>query len=189
MTYDDEFRPWLPGSGAGGYNEYAVGGRGGGAIIVSAAKGTIRIDGEMNADGEDANWAFNGNTLGMGGAGGTILLDCGRFVGGETGVLSARGGGHVVPTVDVNIGAGGGGRIAIWCGAPWEAGLRQSRIVKDTSPLSGAEVSESFSYTGSFSVAGGVATGDYALAKNNGGDGTIWFCFVREKKGIVFIVK
>ena len=189
MAYDDEYRPWLPGSGAGGYNDYAVGGRGGGAIIVSAAKGTIRVDGEMNADGEDANWAFNGNTLGMGGAGGTMLLDCGRFVGGETGVLSARGGGHVVPTVDVNIGAGGGGRIAIWCGEPWEEGLKRRRIVMDVVPLSTEEVSESFSYAGSYSVAGGVATGEYAQAKNNGDDGTVWFCFVREKRGLVFILR
>ena len=152
---------------------------------MSAAKGTIRIDGEMNADGEDANWAFNGNALGMGGAGGTILLDCRKFIGGETGFLSARGGGHVVPTIDTNVGAGGGGRIAVWCGEPWEEGLRQRRIVKDTVPLSNEEVSESFSYAGSYSVAGGVATGDYALPKNNGDDGTVWFCFVREKKGLV----
>ncbi len=187
-TYDDALRPWLPGSGAGGYNNKSVGGRGGGAIIVSATNGTIRVDGTIDASGENANWARNDNTYGGGGAGGTIFLECRRFVGGETGSLLAKGG-NTVPGASAASGAGGGGRIAVWCGLPWEKGYRGGRIYKRTEPLTGNDVAQYFSYEGSYSAAGGTASGDYATDANQGGDGTVWFCHFREKSGLFIILK
>ena len=71
-TYDDQCRPWLPGSGAGAWDQSSVGGYGGGAILVSAPSGTIRIDGEVNVDGCNGNAFCNG--LGGGGSGGTIFF-------------------------------------------------------------------------------------------------------------------
>ncbi|MBO7721498.1 MAG: G8 domain-containing protein, partial [Kiritimatiellae bacterium] len=188
-AYDDALRPWLPGSGAGGYNEKSVGGRGGGAVVVSATNGTIRIDGTVTADGENANWARSCNNFGCGGSGGTIFLECRHFAGNASGVLSAKGG-DTTQSDTTAVGAGGGGRIAVWCGLPYENGYRGRRIVKKHTPLTGEEVAEFFSYEGSYSAAGGTATGDYATEATQGQDGTVWFCYFREKgDGLTVIVR
>jgi hypothetical protein len=183
VAYDDAHRPWLPGSGAGSYNDYSIGGNGGGAVIVSATKGFIRIDGTVSADGENGGWASRSHGFGGGGAGGTILLECKVFTGSETGKLSAQGG-TTTPelsndgSVVVSCGAGGGGRIAVWCGSPWTGVEPKSRITSVVEFL-GSDYGEWFSYKGMFSAAGGVAKGAHAVERNHGKDGTVYFHHVK----------
>ena len=189
-TYDDEKRPWLPGSGAGAWDTSSVGGYGGGAILVSATNGTIRIDGEVNADGCDGNKFCNG--LGGGGSGGTIFFESRYFEAGETAELSAKGGDTTPSSAATSMGAGGGGRIAIWCGEPYEEGLRGPRLSKGTTPLSGEGDEEFFSFEGTYSVAGGVPVGTYAESwadGASGGAGTVWFARVKERGGLCVIIK
>ena len=188
-TYDNSTRPWLPGSGAGAWDVYSAGGYGGGAILVSAPDGAIRIDGEVNADGQGGEVFCKG--LGGGGAGGTIFFECRRFAAGETAVLSAKGGNTKPSAADVSMGAGGGGRIAVWCGEPYEEGLRKSRLSQGSAPIAGDGDAEFFSFAGTYSVAGGVPVGTYAESWSDGaagGDGTVWFARVKEKVGAMIIV-
>ena len=186
-VYDDELRPYMAGSGGSNYgNQYSVGGAGGGLIYVTATNGTIRVDGTIDASGRHGNEFTQG--YGGGGSGGTILLESRRFFGSATGQLIAKGG-DTTPQVTVHSGSGGGGRIAVWCGEPWNANLRPGRIVKSTTPLSGEEVAESFAYAGTYSVEPGTPTGSNVREQNYGTAGTIWFCFVREKKGTVIVLK
>jgi hypothetical protein len=186
-AYDDAHRPWLPGSGAAAINKYSIGGCGGGAIIVSAANGTICIDGTVTADGENGNWATRSNGLGGGGAGGTILLDCRKFILGESGSLSARGG-TTTPTSNSAVGAGGGGRIAVWCGEPWSEKVKNFQISSSVEPF-GAEHEQSFSFAGSVCVDGGVALGQYAKDANHGGDGTVYFHHIRKARKFSMILR
>ena len=196
-AYDDPYRPWLPGSGGTTYNDWAAGGYGGGAIIVSASNGTIAVYGEINADGErgDVNATGDnkeGNPLGGGGAGGTIFLESRYFVGGSTAVLSAKGGSTTPKTDVIHAGAGGGGRIAVWCGESYDSSVRitSSRVSKSAEPLSGDGDSEFFSFAGTCSVDGGEMLGTYAeqTASSAGGVGTVWFVRVKPRKGITIIV-
>jgi hypothetical protein len=186
-AYDDAHRPWLPGSGAAAINKYSIGGNGGGAVIVSAKNGVIRIDGTVSADGENGNWAEDSNGLGGGGAGGTILLECKRFAVGETGSLSAKGG-TTKPISTSAVGAGGGGRIAVWCGEPWSEKVKNFQISSSVEPF-GAEHEQSFSFAGSVCVDGGVALGQYAKDANHGGDGTVYFHHIRKARKFSMILR
>jgi hypothetical protein len=186
-AYDDAHRPWLPGSGAAAINKYSIGGNGGGAVIVSAKNGVIRIDGTVSADGENGNWAADSNGLGGGGAGGTILLECKRFAVGETGCLSAKGG-TTKPISTSAVGAGGGGRIAVWCGEPWSEKVKNFQISSSVEPF-GAEHEQSFSFAGSVCVDGGVALGQYAKDANHGGDGTVYFHHIRKARKFSMILR
>ena len=150
---------------------------------MSATNGFIRIDGTVSADGENGCWASRSNGFAGGGAGGTILFDCKVFTGSETGMLSAKGGttnpglatdGKTV----ISCGGGGGGRIAVWCGEPWTSEVPNFRIASSTGLL-GEDKAEWFSYKGSFSVAGGVAEGSYAIERNHGKDGTVFFHHIK----------
>ena len=164
LANDDAYAPCMPGSGGAGNAWTCCGGAGGGAILVWAT-GTIRVDGEINADGGPGS----GGRV-SGGAGGTISLSCATFAG--TGVLSARGerGGSGSTGNDnspwskehpdyahlywMMEGAGGGGRIAIRTGLSDDCG-RKLRIRKSETPFipeGGGEVS----FKGTMSVAGGV---------------------------------
>ena len=185
-TYGDALRPVLPGSGGAAYwNQYTVSGSGGGLIWVTATNGTIRVDGTMDASGRDGN--LIGSGYGGGGSGGSILLEAKRFFGGETGRLVAIGG-NTTPYSTVSSGAGGGGRIAVWCGAPWSANLRKSRKVISETPLT--DYPESMSYLGSYSVDGGIAVGDYAETKGfPGGVGTVRFCLTKPPQGNSVILR
>ncbi|MBQ6329036.1 MAG: hypothetical protein IJI35_08495 [Kiritimatiellae bacterium] len=186
-TYDDEMRPYQAGTGGSNYgNQWSVSGAGGGLVYVTATNGTIRVNGKIDASGRHGNEFSSG--YGGGGSGGTILLESRRFFGGETGQLIAKGG-DTTPQSTVHSGAGGGGRIAVWCGEPWNANLRPSRIVKSETPLSGEEVAESFAYAGTYSVAPGTPTGSNIREQNYGTDGTVWFCYVREKMGAMMIFR
>ena len=86
----------------------------------------------------------------------------------------------------------GGGRIAIWCGEPYEEGLPRSRVSQGTSPIAGEGDAEFFSFAGSYSVAGGVPVGTYAESwadRASGGAGTVWFARVKERGGLCVIIK
>ena len=177
-------RPVMPGSGGSCYSNNNSG-NGGGRIQVSAPDGTIQIDGTVTACGEDGN-IYGPGKDGAGGAGGTILLEAKKFVCGETGLLKADGG-SVTPGGSIRPGAGGGGRIAVWCGAPWEEGLRASRQVISTEPL-GADYAEFFSWAGVMpSVDPGAVNGDQP--DSHGDPGTVHFCFVRPKDGMLMLVR
>ena len=152
---------------------------------MTATNGTIRVDGTIDASGRGGN--LIGSGYGGGGSGGSILLEAKRFIGGETGRLVAIGG-NTKPISSVSSGAGGGGRIAVWCGAPWSADLRKSRKVTSETPL--IDYPESMSYLGSYSVDGGIAVGDYAETKGfPGGVGTVRFCLTKPPQGNSVILR
>lgn len=185
--YGDAERPSLPGGGGGSASSYILGGDGGGIVYISATNGTVRIDGEINADGEAGNlWVQN--TCGGGGAGGTIFIEARRFIGGKTAVLSADGG-NTTPISGVPSGGGGGGRIAVWCGAPWSETVNARRVTISETPLSGDAFDRFFSWEGTVSAAGGVTLGTYADASDDGGAGTVRFCHVQDRSGLTLVLR
>lgn len=187
QMYGDAERPSLPGGGGGSATSYILGGDGGGIVYISATNGTVRIDGEINADGEAGNlWVEN--TCGGGGAGGTIFIEARRFIGGKTAVLSAAGG-NTTPISGVPSGGGGGGRIAVWCGAPWSETVNARRVTISETPLSGDAFDRFFSWEGTVSAAGGVTLGTYADASDDGGAGTVRFCHVRDRSGLTLVLR
>ncbi|PCI35772.1 MAG: hypothetical protein COB53_10670, partial [Elusimicrobia bacterium] len=105
-AYDSLINPTDLGSGgAGGTGSCANGGKGGdggGALLLSVS-GTLTVDGNITANGENGQ---SNTGSGGGGSGGTLNLTAGTFTG--TGSLSANGGGSAGSG-----GAGGGGRIAV----------------------------------------------------------------------------
>ncbi|MFC1598287.1 Ig-like domain-containing protein, partial [Patescibacteria group bacterium] len=117
--YDSPTAPLLLGSSGGSANRYtqtAVGGAGGGLIIVRTG-GDFTFDGTLSADGGDGGYASSNISLGGGGgSGGSIYLN----ITGEFNYSSAKGsfsvdggdGGHH-PSPSAWAGGGGGGRIGI----------------------------------------------------------------------------
>ena len=95
--------PYYPGS-AGAYGKQFSGG---GAVRMVA--GRIYLNGTISANG----YGYNGDTCG--GSGGGIWLACRKIFLGEHGLLVANGGnsGHVHGSIEQDLGAGGGGRIAV----------------------------------------------------------------------------
>ena len=105
-SYGSLLQPVTPGSGGG-----SPGGAGGGTVRMSVA-GTLRVDGQLTANG----WAgTSGNyDAGGGGAGGSLWLTVGTLSG--AGSISANGGqgGHNFGVgTQYTAGGGGGGRIAV----------------------------------------------------------------------------
>ena len=192
-VYGDKERPLLPGSGGSTYSFRAVGGAGGGLVYVSATNGTISIDGIVNADGgtgmkkdgESRVWGYGG-----GGSGGAILLESRFFRLGATGVLTACGGGSE-PYTTVHSGAGGGGRIAVWCGGPWRSNMTRAWYIKSDEPLVDEDTAENFLLEGTVRVAAGEFSTKYVDQDSlRGADGTTFFGFVRDQpKGILLIFK
>lgn len=191
-VYGDEKRPLIPGSGGSAATQRVAGGAGGGLVYVSATNGNIVVDGEINADAlgggklvnaVGASWGYGG-----GGSGGSILLESKVFRLGNTGLLSACGGG-TTPYSTIPSGSGGGGRIAVWCGSPWREDLPRSLRVVSSLPIGGRDVDEHFSWEGACSVAPGTADGQYVTeetvsantVRSAGDPGTTCFGFVREK--------
>ena len=187
LVYDDELRPCMAGSGGSSHGtQWAHGGAGGGLIYVTATNGTIRVDGTIDASG--ANGSVFANGYGGGGSGGTIMLESKYFFGGETGRLLANGGDTKPASQEANrSGSGGGGRIAVWCGAPWSEEVKPSRISSQATPISGNP--KYMSYLGGYSVAGGAVLGDYGSDEYMGGDGTVRFCHVSSGFGFVILVR
>ena len=107
-------------------------------------------------------------------------------------ILSAKGGSTTPQSATVHAGAGGGGRIAVWCGEAYDSSVRitSSRVSKSAEPLSGDGDSEFFSFAGTCSVDGGEMLGTYAeqTASSAGGVGTVWFVRVKPRKGIIITV-
>ena len=181
---DNEERPSMPGAGGGSLSGYAIGGAGGGVVSVAATNGTIRIDGTVVCDGESMSGYC------AGGAGGALLLEAGRLVVGETGVLSAKGG-AVTPSkyTTACTGGGGGGRIALYCGQPWSASLPRRRTNRSSVPFAADEYPDEFILLGTVDASGGETKGTYADNGKAGEDGTVLYCYVKEPAGIILIVK
>lgn len=102
-SYGAAFQPVDFGSGGGaGANTFAGGSQGGGALRVSAG-GTLTVNGNLSANGNDG-WQDDSG----GGAGGSIWITASALVG--DGNISATGGNGDL----FGGGGGGGGRIAIY---------------------------------------------------------------------------
>ena len=195
LPYDDAYKPRLPGSGGAGARWTLCGGAGGGVVYIEV-NGAVRVDGEINADG-----GFGTGSRTSGGAGGTIFLRGSSFVGGEMGVISAKGsrGGPGSATSDGSEwskshsdkihylwmleGAGAGGRIAIWTGLNPE---RESHV-----SLRKATTCEGF--LGTITAAGGVNPGGNMIDTYgediNGEDGTVWFVNGVPAPGIMLMLR
>ena len=116
------------------------------------------------------------------------MLEAKYFFGGATGALFAKGG-DTMPASNTNLrsGSGGGGRIAVWCGAPWSEEVKSSRISSQATPISGNP--KYMSYLGSYSAAGGAVLGDYGSDAQIGQDGTVRFCYVDGGAGFILVVR
>lgn len=107
-VYGNPYAPLAPGSGGGSSADGAplfTGSGYGGGLISIEARGDVRTRGQLHAAG-GLGWGHY--LYGAGGAGGGIFIDCNRFVGEETALLSVKGGDSP------RGGGGGGGRIAVW---------------------------------------------------------------------------
>ena len=105
-VYDSVVRPTLGGGGGGRWGSGSPGGGGGGVVMITA--GTLDLEGEIRARGEDrsATWAGSG-------AGGTVSLFVGTLSG--TGTIDASGG-DLIFVSGRRGGLGAGGRVAIDAG-------------------------------------------------------------------------
>ena len=120
---------------------------------------------------------------------------------GASAKVSAEGGNMKSSSATFNNGGvGGGGRIAVYTGEPYIEGETSARRVAVTSE-------KPAEYLGTFSAAGGLwkdknnayrkydetsgwqTTTDPDEATVRGGDGTVRFCYVREKTGWMLIVR
>ena len=199
-TSGDEWRPMLPGSGAGAGPMAYGNGSGGGVIYVEAAN-HVQVDGKICADGDegyscnvggsansDRSAITGGTWYGVetaGGAGGSIFISSKTFAGAATGVLSAKGGdiGNM-DAVAEREGAGGGGRIAVWTGREYPGQMNSVRVKKFAS----AGECPNCDFLGTATAAGGTnryATIESDCATLNGGDGTVRFVHVTAPPGTI----
>ena len=109
-----------------------------------------------------------------------------KFFGGATGRLRADGG-DTKPKDNIASGTGAGGRIAVWCGKPWEPGLSPSRFTASATPI--ADCPKAMSYLGSYSASAGPKVGDYGTDDNIGEDGTVRFCYAPSGQGFVVLFR
>ena len=185
-TGDGQYRPQYSGSGAG-TGGYGDGGAGGGVVYVEGV-GDIVVNGEINVDG-DVPWFAASSYLEQegGGSGGTIFLSGRTFSGGADARLTACGGAGANVGTDANPkfgGSGAGGCIAVWTGAEYPGKMTSRRITKSTSceTFLGTAVADGGGRAGGSLT---VEVPDYA----KGGNGTVWFCNVRDKGGVLLIVE
>ncbi len=166
LPYGQPLGPINPGSGGGGYlYGDAFAGNGGGLVHVEAT-GNIILHGLINANGKtgDANTA--------GASGGGVLLSCRHFSG--SGIIMAEG----ADTARVSYGDGGGGRVAVWYGAPYTDMTPQHLlVVSETAPLS---------FVG---PAPSVTAGSISTATPPAEPGTIRFVRVLYPLGTLMIVR
>ena len=104
LTYGSSNMPIHSGSGGG----YTNGGGYGGGVVNIRSSGDVFLNGSLAANGAKGCWAYLWNA--GGGAGGSVLVSCNRFVGTTNSILTATGGDAGLPGES----AGGGGRIAVW---------------------------------------------------------------------------
>lgn len=102
-TYGNFLAPVALGSGGGNDTNTGWGGGVGGGVLRMNVEGTLRVDGEITADGFPGTCCEAG-----GGAGGSIWIECGSFEG--AGAITANGGAGSNGSVS---GGGGGGRVAL----------------------------------------------------------------------------
>lgn len=187
-AYDDPFVPSLPGSG-GGQAGFGASGCGGGVVHL-VAQGALVIDGTVEADGgmpayDPDNFAYV--DCACAGSGGTVFLAGLTFEG--SGILSAKGGDACYENgAPRYAGAGGGGRIAVWSGvAVWDSSMRKSRILSSLTPTL-----EGMSFSGTVTAAGGcvipqagASSAEPIDAAAAGGAGSVWYCRLKPKGGLL----
>ena len=186
-TYDDPWRPTMPGSGGGATSMAFGNGAGGGVIYVEAAD-HIQVDGTVNADG-GRTWSLVGPA--SGGSGGTIFLSSKTFSGAATGVLTARGGDiGKEPSDNTRVsGAGGGGRIAVWTGEAYPGKMTSRRVqtYETAASCPGCD------FLGTVTAGGGVndvsSLPEMTGATLNGSDGTVGFAYVEPPKGLLLLFR
>src|SRR3989339_322879 len=106
-TYDSSTIPALLGSGGGGGSGPA-GGYGGGKIILTVS-GTLTVNGNISANGQDGpTTSTNG---GGGGSGGSVYISTSSIIG--SAAISANGGNGGAGSSYAG-GGGGGGRVAVY---------------------------------------------------------------------------
>lgn len=185
-TYDNPYLPLLPGSGGGcrstGWDRSA--GHGGGVIYVEASK-SIEVNGIVSANGMKAIAKADG--MSGAGAGGSICLKSPTFAAGASAAISADGGSALNSAAS---GAGAGGRIAIWTGAVLEENSNPRRVhYNEDEPGAGWD---SVTCEVVPTVSGGAASyqfpDDWPYSKAAEA-GTVWFCRVDPKKGLMLILR
>jgi hypothetical protein len=102
-SYDSISDPTKPGGGGAGNSG---GGDGGGVVRLTSTGGTITVNGNILADGQDVSGGWN-----SGGAGGTVLLDANTEIIIQSGKIISAVGGDTSHASSSS--AGGGGRIAL----------------------------------------------------------------------------
>ena len=171
MTYGIAMRPCYPGSGSYRY-------AGAGCVRLVATRRMV-LDGKITANGI-ADGENNGT--GASSSGGAILIDCRTFSG--CGSLTANGGSGNSSWGN-HSGCGGGGRIAVYAGAPWKDEYLTGRARVRWFDAEGAAVTENkglAGWTGTATASGGVST---AAAGTSGEDGTVVFGICRGAQGFV----
>ncbi|MBN1511470.1 MAG: immunoglobulin domain-containing protein [Phycisphaerae bacterium] len=118
-VYGSVNEPASPGSGGGwGYSPTQLPGGHGGGVVRLFCGGTLCVDGEIRAYGDDGvSGAYF--TASGGGSGGSIWVSASTVTG--TGAISASGGDGRVFDTNTGAGGGAGGRVALYsCG--WQIG-------------------------------------------------------------------
>ena len=177
ITNDHSYAPIFAGSsGAGGGRfdmaYHSTGGWGGGEVRIRAS-GDVNLAGSLLANG-GTGWGWNAG----GGAGGSIWLECRKFAGASTAVLSANGG---KGSGDLS-GSGGGGRIAVWHGVSDEE--RPTLMAGDWSDAVVTATHDD--YAGTLSVLKGA---DIRAGCPPANPGTALFLTVPPPPATIFIVR
>lgn len=181
VVYDDPYYPCRAGSGGciSGTTYAYKGGEGGGVIDVRA-KGAIRIEGCVSANGAPA--ASPSESYGDGaGAGGTVFL-YGKTVTSSVGSSILACGADSCFPASANFGGGGGGRISIWAGAEMTTeGVKAARITRSDDK---SAMPEGLRLEGTVLAAKG--TGATTVAAT---DGTVWFTYIADKPGLMLLLR
>lgn len=179
-TYGDPLHPWQPGSGGAswGVSRYM---RGGGGAIRITASGNINVDGALLASSFSAT---KGDATWSGASGGSIYLSCRTFTG--SGELHADGGSILNNTRNTtNVSAGGGGRIAVYTGIPFNP-----ETMSEEHNFLRHESTPPDSFTGIATAAAGLftrANDPEIVLEQSGQAGTLHFIHVAEPATILLL--
>ncbi|HEV8630061.1 MAG TPA: Ig-like domain-containing protein, partial [Thermoanaerobaculia bacterium] len=108
-VYDSVYEPTLGGGGGARNEDFGNAGLAGGGVIRVEA-GSLVLSGELRARGEDAHDSLVANRSSAGGGGGTVVVHAGTISG--SGSIDAGGGNGL--WCGTRVGAGGGGRVALY---------------------------------------------------------------------------
>lgn len=158
-SYDDPVRPTMAGSGGKITYDTSSPVSGGGVVHLVAAN-DLTVNGSVSASAFNpvattttaADNASSGNGRFAAGSGGTVLLESKTFAMGASATVSAQGS-DIKDGSEYfkNGGVSGGGRIAVWTGAPYVEGETKASAIT----VSEAQPAE---WLGTFSAAGGYFT-------------------------------